>query len=427
MKISEKVIKVIIRVALIVVHLLTLTACIHQPSLSDNYATELAHISAQYTTSRLRVLKISEAKNNIDNNEEAYQKAVGDLWRSVQQWTVSKLNGSGDKVDPEDIVKYIEQLDPPRKCSDYDNDCFEEFHLSAQVLDLNTKGHPTYVVSVNYPRMGTFFIVTKDDRGFFSATWNIHDLALKHYSAKDEIGYWAFLNSIPYSDAPLVGSAYLLPPGKNGNARFYVDAFAALEAGGTGPKQISIWEYKGKTVEPLLIRTYSWSNDSGEIAFTDGELRIPTKGHYKTFFSCGMCTEPLEIWKISITPDGVFDLGKQDAIPELRLVDELWDRVIKHADVSEIATSAVAKTIHNLFESLKAENEQYGKFDSLSMIGSYKVFDDKAGKHLYFQADNLNCNELRFIVKNRNGALYFSELTIQNICEDSNECQKSLP
>jgi hypothetical protein len=419
--VSPSTLPICLLLRLLSIAIFLLIGCNQSRLLVAKHPTDLGTLSLRYKGLSQRVLAIRGGKKGVDDSQEAFQSAVRDLWECVREWTVAQFTLAGAIVDVDNMAKRIEALDPARECSEHDYGCFEEFHLSADVLDLHAKGYPAYVVSVGYPRMGTFFIVSKNDAGQYHDAWNIFDIALKHYASKDEIGYWAYLCSVAYSDAPLVGSAHPLPCSSSGAARFYVDAFAALEAGGTFPKQLGVWEWDGLTAKPLLVRNYLSSFESGEVTFNGSELRIPTKGHYKRFFSCGQCTEPLVIWTVRVDPEGVSDQGLQDAIPEVRLADELWDRIFSNRDMSDIAAPGVIKTVQDLYQSLKAENEQYGMFDSLAMLGASKVFADVAGRHLYFNADDLNCNELRFLVEERNGHLFFSALDLHDKCEYTDE------
>ncbi|MGZ6142818.1 MAG: hypothetical protein ACXWLM_05745, partial [Myxococcales bacterium] len=91
-----------------------------------------------------------------------------------------------------------------------------------------------------------------------------------------------------FADGVLVDSIHPLPPAANGHGRFYVEGTARRPAGGTGPAQISLWEWDGHRLVALLVTDYQTSLDTpGEIRF-DGELlHVPTKEPLETFSTCG--------------------------------------------------------------------------------------------------------------------------------------------
>jgi hypothetical protein len=205
---------------------------------------------------------------------------------------------------------------------------------------------------------------------------------------RDEIGKWAWIG-FGYGDGPLVGRPSLARPNRNGNPRFYITTSSTADWGGTYAEQISVWEWNGREAVPLFIKSYLVSFDTGADVMTPELLTIHTKGHFKSFYSCGSCVEPEMIWKIAITPDGVHDLGTTDVVPVLRRFDELLDRVMHDQDASEFADPKVARALKPLLA------------DGVDMLSDWS-----AGDHvLKFSSDAVEPLELDF-TDHPNGAYF---------------------
>jgi hypothetical protein len=250
----------------------------------------------------------------------------------------------------------------------------------------------TWLVSAEYPKNGTFFVVTRG-----GVLWDIKPLAQRHLAKRDEIGKWAWTGG-GWGDGPLLPSIGAARASRSGHPRFYVDATADTDAGGTYAKQISVWEWNGREAVPLLIKSYATSIETGPDVLTSDLLTIRTKGSYKAFYSCGACVEPEQLWRISITPDGVRDLGRTDVVPELRRFDELVDRVIHHRSTAALATTAVVKLVRSRLDG-----------DTLGMLGDFHVSRSGHGGVLYFDSDLLEGHALRLEIDGRPGKPYFTK------------------
>jgi hypothetical protein len=316
-----------------------------------------------------------------------FAKTLNRVWPIVGDWMAAVLREQPGATAQE-LAASVAELNGA-EFADADGPC-GSYRLEAQAIPL---GGGTFAVSVAYPQSGTFFVVDKT-----GVRWNIKDLAARHYARRDEIGYWAWIG-FPWGDGPMIGRVEALPPERNGHPRFYVDGVGAAAAGGTYRKQIGIWEWDGRAAKPLFIRSYWVSFDTPAIELADGMLRIPFKGSYKSFSSCGGCPEPVIVWTLQVTPDGVRDLGKKHLVPELQRLDELIDRVLRGRSTKDLAAPRVAATLRKLLAGAEAGS-------ALGMIGPWSV----TGNTLAFEADELECAPLRFTMEKRASGIYFSDV-----------------
>jgi hypothetical protein len=292
-------------------------------------------------------------------------------WSAVTKWTAGYLDEHPDAT-AEQLAKAVVELDPPR--------------LRATAVRLSGAPAITFAVAANYPKSGVFFVVARTNDGRFHAVWNIKDIARRHYASRDEIGYWALTKS-GWGDGPATGSIGPIPPSASHHARFFVDAVAAADAGGTFHKQFGVWEWNGAEAVPLFLESYQVSFDTGPVTVKDGDVSIPTKGSYKSFSTCGACPEPHVLWRLRVAPDGVHNLGAIDAEPEMRCVDELWDRVIHDQPVNGVAAAEVVDALRPIIREASPPG----------MVEESKITEEKGRRFLTVRADNVD-RPLRFEV-----------------------------
>lgn len=138
----------------------------------------------------------------------------------------------------------------------------------------------------------------------------------------------------------------LLPNDALGHARFWVNAVYAQRAGETESGQISFWVWNGGRAVPLLLRVYALHIDSGGPPSLAGDvLSLPVKDDFLTVDSCGACAGRERTWRFEITSAAVRDLGKVSAVPQLDLIDELYDRALHGRPLAPLATPAAARAI----------------------------------------------------------------------------------
>ena len=348
------------------------------------------------------------------SEDAAFAPLLNRAWPLVGEWAATYLEAHPE-ASADEIARAITALNPPRNCKESKDKCLDAYDLDTTAVQLLTGKDAAYAVSTNFPHSGTLFVVARTETGRFRVAWNIKDLAAAHYASKDEIGYWAYLD-FSWGDGPLVGMISALVPSRNGRPRFYVDAWAAVFAGGTYPRQLSIWEWDGKAATPLLIKFYLASVETSGNEVVGDLLRVHTKGAYETFISCGMCREPEVIWTVRVTPDGVQDLGREHVLPELQMVDELWVRVTHGQSAADIASPQVVRVIRQLISAMRREEGGTDPDLYLGMLFERKIVKEDNREVLHFSAENL-CSELRFEIDRSKGRPYFTRVHLAHPCE----------
>ena len=360
----------------------------------------LTHCSAveQRTDLRAEYYKARALLVSRKDDAPGLGVALDRSWSALADWTAGYLDAHPD-VTAEQLAKAVVALDPPRRCADNDAHCFNEYPLSATAVRFECPPETSFVVAANYPKSGTFFVVARANDGHFYAMWNIKDVARRHYAARDEIGYWAWTGS-GWGDGPATGRVGPLPRAASGKPRFYIDAVAAAEAGGTFRSQFSVWEWSGAEARPLFIESYHVSFDTEPVTVKGGDVSIPMKGSYKSAFTCGMCPEPRVLRSLRVTGDGVHDLGAVDDQPALRCVDDLWDRLIHGQDAGGGAAPEVVAALRPVVEKVKRSAGADLDY-SLGLLEDTKVTDEKGHRFIVVSSDALDCRQLRFEIGSR--------------------------
>jgi hypothetical protein len=293
---------------------------------------------------------------------------------------------------------------------------FLEYHDYSFTGSAFRIGAGIYVVqasySVEFPT-GTFMVVARNHDGHFQALWNIKELAEKHYAQRDEIGRWLYLVRRAYYNGPLAVSRIVpLRPLANGHTRFLVDAYQAAD-GGTALGQLSIWEWDGAQAMPLLVELFHhlWNSDGAR--FDGRTLRVSTKEELNTFSSCGGCPDPRGVWSIRITPDGVQDLGHRFLEPELQWADDLFSKVDKGMDTTELAEPVVVAALKARMQEEKVQHPpdpSLGPDFYWGMLDRCRVIRRGRGGAFELVLDEF---QLRFSYVLRNGKPYFMDVKFE--------------
>lgn len=353
------------------------------------------------------------ARYSGDKETPGRRVALDRAWSAVANWTAGFLDGHPD-VTAEQLARAVVGLDPPRPCANHDETCANDFHLDANAVRLSGPPATVFAVAANYPRSGTFFVIARGKDDHFRSQWNINDVARRHYQSRDEIGYWAWTGSA-WGDGPPIGSVGPLPPAASGHPRFYVDAVSAAEAGGTYRKQFSAWEWDGAEARPLFIKSYEVSFDTEPLTIKGGDISIPTKGSYKSFSTCGGCPEPHVLRTLRVSSDGVHDLGTTDGEPEMRCVDELWDRLIHAQPAGDLAAPEVVAVLRPIVNEIKHAAGPDSNF-LLGMIEVPTLSVEDGHRFLLIESEALHCKQLRFEVGSHTGGVCLQTLRVLNPC-----------
>ncbi|HEX4736325.1 MAG TPA: hypothetical protein VH331_02060 [Allosphingosinicella sp.] len=237
-------------------------------------------------------------------------------WAALRQWTEAWLDANG--------VRAQGRLGEAAKAAE-------------KYLEVSTEPIASGVLAVSAQEgeTGTIFIVRQTPRGFRTA-WTLSAPGRAALLAYPTLAGWTAVKA-PYgcrdrrpNCGPLYGSVGPLPPQRDKQKRFYIEAGYAGQ-GGTIGGQISIWRWNGRTAKPLLAGTYAYMIEQPYGVSVDrGVLHIGVKSEFKTFSACGSCNGRQMDWRIAVGPDRVRDLGRTDRYPELVFVDNLLDRLFHH-------------------------------------------------------------------------------------------------
>jgi hypothetical protein len=259
-------------------------------------------------------------------------------WNLAEKWAGAWLdlhpNPSAEDLDN----LFVDFSPPPNDPDVYDPKLPDLYALTGSAIRVAID---VYVVTADYEESqsanaaSTFFIVDRDVSGHFKPKWNIKPLAEGHYSKRDEIGRWAFLDSCFYYCGPLVAQTVMpLPASAKGEPRFAIDAYQATN-GSTLLKQLSIWQWNGNEAQNLVIRSYDLSiEEDSEIQLVKNLLTVPTKERTDSFGSLGCCAEPRGMWILRITPEKVQDLGHRFLQPQIQWADRLVTAVGARSSVA---------------------------------------------------------------------------------------------
>jgi hypothetical protein len=233
---------------------------------------------------------------------------------------------------------------------------YRDYHFTGSAVRV---GSDIYVVegayALDFPSTGTFMVVARDNNGHFRALWNVKDLAEKHYDSRDEIGRWMHLTRRAYYNGPLnVGMILPLPTATTGHVRFLVNAYQVAD-GSTQISQISIWEWDGMEANPLLIGLYQFALDKGGFHFDGKTIKIITKEEVSSFYTTSPDPEPRGSWTIRVKPDAILDMGRRFEKPELQWADELFSKIHKGDNVSDIADAKVTEYLKKRMKEVQSE------------------------------------------------------------------------
>lgn len=312
------------RKSLAVLLVLCIAGCVERGSGQDEAAAKSAFHAAD------SALASHSTGFSLDDDPQA-PALLEREWSVLRQWSVDYLDRHPG-ANEQDLVSAIGGLDR---------------NLSVEALRLDPR---SYLVAAGRDEIGTVFIVTAAaDR--FAVAWSIADPAASRQQGMDMLAAWSTDKarescrrepSENWRDCgPVHARLGRLPDQRDGTRRFYVDGTYAQAAGATVGAQLSIWEWSGRSAEPLYTILYGYMADQPVGTRVDGDLlMIRAKEEFHSFFACGSCEGRQIDLIIRIDPDGIADLGKVSTMPELDLIDMFFDRIIAGKSAADIASPA---------------------------------------------------------------------------------------
>jgi hypothetical protein len=255
-------------------------------------------------------------------------------WAALRRWTAARFDRLGPQAAAT-LAADVRRLDP-----DHD----------VQAVPL---GGGDILVSARRHGHGTAFILDAQD-GRYRSRWALSDIGRSPPLAPAfrRLASWAATAALGDCLVELgcsslaADSIGVLPSGANGAVRFYVQGTYFREMGATAGGQLSVWEWDGQAARPLLVNDFFYMIDDENVPVltVDGPvLTLRIKGNFRHFFACGGCEGRQMLWRFQVGPNGIRELGGESLVPEIDLIDEVVDRLLRGADVAALSDAAPAE------------------------------------------------------------------------------------
>lgn len=262
--------------------------------------------------------------------------------------------------------------------------------------DVEQLGNGLTLITADYMEFGTVFLM-KGDGANSQVLWDIRHLSPDDLARYPALSAWTAraaldgcrrrgIDGVMGSCGPIHAGGGALPPDDHGDARFYLDATYAQDAGGTLGGQLSIWSWDGTRMRMSLAKDYLFFIDSPRTRHQDDLLIVREKKEFHSFFGCDGCRGRDIDWTIRIDPKGVTDLGETNTRPELDLLDRAIVRLHHHRSVASLADRRAIPALRALAQSL----------DGPSMLVDDELRHTAQGTDLCFATDGTDLYVLSF-------------------------------
>jgi len=259
-------------------------------------------------------------------------------------------------------------------------------------------GHNAVLVATDDSGIGTVFALVPRG-GRLTPIWSVTDTRpparlangerLRSWSADCAIGQ-------PKAKADscrlLAGRIGTLSSGAGGTARFYIDADHVQDMGATSSDQFSLWSWDGTRATPIYVTTFLISAEQpvGLRSYGD-RIVLRMKDDWRHFYACGDCNGRQRDLTLRLTPTGAEESGARSIHPELDVIDELVDRVLKKKPAGAIASpQAVAMLRAQVSENIAQmkDPKQADIAPLLGMVMNYRVTHAKRTTQVCFELDS---------------------------------------
>ena len=189
----------------------------------------------------------------------------------------------------------------------------------------------------------------------------------------------------------------LLPADGQGRMRFYTLGTHLTLMGNTKGGQLAVWQWDGRSATPLMVTDFRFMVMQRApvltVAGADFFLTIKGDADPSHFYSCGSCEGRQAIWRFRADPDRIRDLGRTLVAPELELVNEIVDRLVRHVPVSDLSdpdpAALLAGQIRNAFSyDPPAAPGKDAHFSA--MMGNWRVARTATTTRLCFDSDEFS-------------------------------------
>jgi hypothetical protein len=312
-------------------------------------------------------------------NRPEMPSQVDRWWAALRRWTAARFDRLGPAA-AESLAADVHRLDPQH-----------------EVRAVPLGGGAMLVAASRYGH-GTAFILDAQG-GRYRSRWTLSDVgrapppdpafrSLANWAATATLGQCAAGPDCRILSAAEIG---VLPRGANGAVRFYLRGTYFSEMGATKGAQLSLWEWDGAAARPLLVRDFVFMIDQDVPVLTvEGPmLTLRIKGDFRHFIACGGCEGRQMLWRFLAGPDGISDLGRESLVPEIDLIDEVADRLLRGADVTAVSDPAAADYLRRQIEAAPIGRNGAAVEIDFGMIGGWRVSGPSERRVLCLSADEL--------------------------------------
>jgi hypothetical protein len=240
------------------------------------------------------------------------------------------------------------------------------------------------LISAQADALGTAFILRRDANGGYVTAIALDEPGTWGGGGPPELGAWRSDRATtrcrdhrPQADwtvcGPIAPELVRLPNESDGSRRFALVGRYVKEMGATDGYQLSIWRWTGQKAEPLLAYTFDQMADEPVIVSTDPDrLVLHAKSEFKRMFACGGCSGRQVEVTLALPPRGAKLAGTRSLVPDLDLVDDLYDRLFRSQPTIGLATPAAAAALAKAVGSAREDARKLKLDPSLGMLMGWK-------------------------------------------------------
>ena len=330
-----------------------------------------------------------------------YQAALASLRPHIDGYSIDDDPRSPEllrRVWSESAASAVEFLDDHRDASAAELVAALQTLSPGQRVSAVSLAPRTFLVATGIDEIGTVFIVRAQDEGY-GVAWSIGEAAGHPPAGFELLAAWsaeaAALKCRPAPVGlparpcgPLIGEVGALPPERDGGIRFYLVGDCAQEIGSTLGAQLSLWRWNGESATPLFAGSYEYVLDQEDDVRVEGDLlHIRVKDSFKTFSACDACEGRQMLCSIRLDPVGVQDLGRTTLVPDLDLIDTLFDRLLASQPASELATPEAIAALQRKIEQMRQEDSLEPDPPALGLLMGWKVSVEQGRERECFITD----------------------------------------
>ena len=314
-------------------------------------------------------------------------------WAAARRWTIAWLDAHpGDGLAGlVDVAKHDGALD-----------------VSAVRLDRDA-----LVISAQAEDLGTVFIVRRGPNGRLITSVSLDEPNSWGDAGSPALGAWrsdranggcrSRRTAIGWAACGPITPAFVarLSSEADGARRFVVVGRYVKGAGATDGYQLSIWRWNGHTAEPLLVKTLNQMDDDLVVADIHAQkLTVNEKGEFKRMFACGACSGRQMEVAFDLPARGARLATTRSLVPDLDIVDDLYNRMLLSQPTGLIATPAVASALAETVKKIRADSQREKLPPSLGMLMGWKSIKQGDTSTLCLSADALDTPQL-FTIETR--------------------------